>query len=371
MVDFEPDAGATLAARRLAEVRTRELVEHLPLALLLVSRRGEIDFVNRACERLLGYDRGTLVGRRVELLVPERSRHTHQLYVASFLRSPSVRGMGVGRDVVALHQDGHEIPVEIGLAPVQMPDGLTIVASLIDITARKEHEARLEQSNRDLERFAYVTSHDLQAPLRQVAGFARLLQEDLGDRLTGDSRENLEFLLDATSRMQRLIQALLSFSRVQSAEVSKEPVDLNEVFATVLSTLAGDVEQSGARFEVGELPTVSGNRDQLELVFQNLVANALKFRCSDRSPIVRVFATRASRSWRLAVSDNGIGFDPRYADEIFQMFRRLEDRERFPGTGVGLAIVRRIGEAHGGRVWAEGSRGEGATFILELPETAP
>jgi PAS domain S-box-containing protein len=351
-----------------SDVQPGELVEHLPLALLLVNSRGEIEFVNRSCEKLLGYGRGALVGQRIELLVPARSRPVHEAYVESFLRSPSVRGMGVGRDVVALHQDGHEIPVEIGLAPVSVPGGLAIVASLIDITARKEDERRLRQSNRDLERFAYVTSHDLQAPLRQVAGFAKLLQEDLANELTGESKENLEFLLEATNRMQRLIQALLAFSRVQSAEVQRASVDLGEVLATVLATLAADVEQTGSKIEAEDLPRVVGNRDQLEMVFQNLIANALKFRADGRPPIVRILARRVARSWRLEIADNGIGFEEKYAEEIFQMFRRLEDRLRFPGTGIGLALVRRIVEAHGGRIWAEASRGAGARFILELPD---
>lgn len=346
---------------------SRELVEHLPLALLLVDSRGEVQFLNRACGRLLGYAPEALVGERIEVLVPGPSRSRHEAYVESFLRSPSVRRMGVGRDVVALHRDGREIPVEIGLAPVQLPDGLSIVASLIDITARKEHEQRLQQSNRDLERFAYVTSHDLQAPLRQVAGFAKLLQEDLGDQLTGESRENLEFLLDATSRMQRLIQALLAFSRVQSAELQREPVDLNEVLRAVSSTLAADVAQARATIEADPLPTVLGNRIHLEMVFQNLLANALKFRVEDRPTHVRIGASRTGGSLRVEVSDNGIGFDEQYADEIFQMFRRLEDRARFAGTGIGLALVRRIVEAHGGRIWARSERGEGSTFVLELP----
>lgn len=350
------------------DVRPGELVEHLPLALVLVNSRGEIEFVNRACERLLGHSRGALVGQRIEVLVPTKSRSVHEAYVESFLRSPSVRGMGVGRDVVALHEDGREIPVEIGLAPVSVPDGHAIVASLIDITTRKDHEQRLQQSNRDLERFAYVTSHDLQAPLRQVAGFARLLQEDLGDELTGESRENLEFLLDATNRMQNLIQALLTFSRVQSAEVQRASVDLGGVLETVLATLSEDVREAGASIEADDLPQLDGNRDQLEMVFQNLIANALKFRAGDRPPVLRIRAARVARRWRLEFADNGIGFDEKYNEEIFQMFRRLEDRARFPGTGIGLALVRRIVESHGGRIWAEAKRGEGSRFILELPD---
>lgn len=357
--------------RRVADETSRRLVEHLPHALLIVTARGAVDFMNRAAESMLGYSRAELIEQPIELLIPPRLRGPHAALVSAFQAAPSQRRMGVGRDVVALRKDGSELPVEIGLTPIETPRGAMTVASIIDITTRKQHERAIERSNRDLERFAYVTSHDLQAPLRQVVSFARLLQENLGDGLSDESREDLAYLIDATKRMQQMIHTILDFSRLHTRSPARARVDLGEVFVEVRRALAHEIDDAGATFEVDALPTMTGDPAHFTMILQNLLANSLKFRRADVPLVIQLRMDDANGRTRLRFSDNGIGFPAEHAEEIFGMFRRLERREDYPGTGIGLAMVRRIVEEQGGRVWAESARGAGTTIVIDWPGTPP
>lgn len=228
--------------------------------------------------------------------------------------------------------------------------------------------AELKRSNRELEEFAYVASHDLQSPLRKVAGFAELLSESQAPKLDAEAREYIGYIVTGTRRMQRLIEDLLTYSRVGSRQLVAAKVDLNEVLAEVLSDLELTVKAAGARVEAGKLPVIQADRVQMGQLFQNLVSNALKFR-GDAAPVVRVGARRQGEGWLLHVADNGIGMEAQYLDQIFKMFRRLHVVGAYSGTGIGLAVVRRIVERHGGRVWAESRPGEGSTFWFTLKDT--
>jgi signal transduction histidine kinase len=252
-----------------------------------------------------------------------------------------------------------------------------IVNDLADAQAvnrRLDEQARdLERSNRDLEQFAYVASHDLQEPLRKVSSFCQLLQRRYGGQLDARADQYIEFAVDGAQRMQRLINDLLAFSRVGRTTEGFEVVDLAAVAKSAAAQLDGLREEAGGSFEVGELPEVRGDRALLQQLLVNLMGNGLKFHREGVPPVVRVDATRVGDTWEVVVSDNGIGIEPEYAEKVFVIFQRLHGRDRYPGTGIGLALAKKIVEFHGGRIGLDPPReGEpGARIRFTLPAIPP
>jgi light-regulated signal transduction histidine kinase (bacteriophytochrome) len=243
-----------------------------------------------------------------------------------------------------------------------------------DATERKRYEAELkargealERSNAELEQFAYVASHDLQEPLRMVASYTQLLQKRYAGKLDAQADKYIHFAVDGAQRMQTLINDLLALSRVGTQGKPFAPTDVGGMVRRVLRWLGRVLEESGGAVDVGPMPTVLADAGQLELVFQNLIANALKFRRPGVPPRVRVSAERAGGEWLFTVADNGIGFEQQFAEQIFVVFQRLHTRTEYPGTGVGLAICKKVVERHGGRIWAESVPNEGTTFYFTLP----
>jgi signal transduction histidine kinase len=254
----------------------------------------------------------------------------------------------------------------------------TLVAQLEQVeAARQEIEiarglleqqaAELTRSNRDLEQFAYVASHDLQEPLRKVASFCQMLERRYADELDDRGRQYISFAVDGAKRMQQLINDLLAFSRIgRTADVAE--VDLNKSLHAALTNLSAAIEGSGAEVSGADLPTVRGQAGLLTQLFQNLIGNALKFQGS-QAPRVRIDARRTAEGWELACSDNGLGIEPQYAERIFVLFQRLHGKEEYAGTGIGLALCKRIVEFHGGRIWLDTTAGStGATFRWTLPD---
>lgn len=233
----------------------------------------------------------------------------------------------------------------------------------------KRFTAQLETSNQELEQFAYVASHDLQEPLRVVAGYLQLLERRYKGRLDSDADEFIAFAVDAAKRMQNLINDLLAYSRIGRKIRPFEPTDINRVVAEAQRNVTLLVEETGAKIEVGPLPTVMADPAQLVLVFQNLIANGIKFH-SDQPPVIQINARERPDEWEFSVRDNGIGIDPQYSKRIFLIFQRLHTREEYPGTGIGLAICQKIVEYHDGKIWVESTVGEGTTFYFTLPKRA-
>ncbi len=231
----------------------------------------------------------------------------------------------------------------------------------------KEAMAQLNRSNKELEQFAYVASHDLQEPLRMVSSFVQLLGDRYRDQLDDKAQKYIHYAVDGAARMQILIQELLAFSRVSTRGLEFTEIDSLRILAEAEDNLRTAIEESGARISHDRLPIVSGDKAQLVQVFQNLLGNAIKF-CRDRSPVIHVGATRRGDSWQFAVRDNGIGIDKQYAEKIFVIFQRLHTREEYPGTGIGLALCRRIVERHGGTIWFESEEGSGSTFFFTLSD---
>ncbi|WP_229380172.1 ATP-binding protein [Haloterrigena salifodinae] len=226
---------------------------------------------------------------------------------------------------------------------------------------------RLEQSNERLERFAYAASHDLQEPLRMVSSYLQLIESRYADRLDDDGEEFIDFAVDGAERMREMIDGLLAYSRIETRGEPFEPVDLEAVIDDVLADLRLRIAESDAKIDVGDLPTVDGDRNQLHQLFQNLLTNALEY-SGDEPPRVEIAARRDGRQWIVSVSDEGIGIEPGEQERIFEVFERLHSRAEYDGTGIGLALCQRIVERHGGDIWVNSEPGEGSTFSAAFPD---
>ena len=239
------------------EARFRAMVESVPHGVVMVDGSGEIVFVNRQTERLFGYAREALLGQPIERIVPTRFRERHPEFRATYFADPQARAMGAGRDLFGRRKDGTEIPVEIGLNPIETDEGLFVLASVVDISARKRAEEELRRSNEELERFAYVASHDLQEPLRTVTSYVQLLARRYRDKLDADAAEFIEFAVQGAMRMQRLIEDLLAFSRVGTRAAALVPTDANAALDAALENLKAAAGEAGATLPIAPRPALS------------------------------------------------------------------------------------------------------------------
>lgn len=353
------------------------LLRHAAEAFVLVDEPGTIRFANDTAHRLFGWPPGELEGRSVEELVPAPLRAAHVDSRRGYHQNPAARPMGQRMELFACRRDGSRFPVRIGLSYVRADGETLVLAVVIDTSELKhaqesllEYTRALERSNRDLEQFASVASHDLQEPLRKIQAFGERLRELPGEPLGERGRDYLERMLAAAGRMSTLIEDLLTYSRVTTRAQPFGEVDLNETIRGVLSDLELKLEQSGGKVEVAPLPRIEADPTQMRQLLQNLLQNALKFTRPGVAPLVRVegeVVPGPPRALRLSVIDNGIGFEPRYQERIFNLFQRLHPRGAYQGSGIGLAICRKIADRHAGRIEAHGRPGEGATFTVHLP----
>ena len=273
------------------------------------------------------------------------------------------------------HKNGGAIDVSVSISPVSEGDvqeGAVVIARDIRERKRAEQELRktlkrLEQSNRELEDFAYVASHDLQEPLRKIQAFGDLLKTKHGAELHAQGRDYVERMQSAAKRMQVLINDLLSFSRVTTKAQPFVPVDLGQIARDVAHDLELRAHEAGGEVIIGALPTIDADPLQMRQLLQNLASNALKFHRPGVPPRVEIGGAAANGRAQITVRDNGIGFDEKYAERIFTMFERLHGRGKYEGTGIGLAICRKIAERHGGEITATSRPGEGSTFVVTLP----
>jgi PAS domain S-box-containing protein len=365
-----------LSESKESGAKYRGLLEAAPDAMVVVNKDGEIVLLNLQAERQFGYHRDELVGQKVTNIIPEGFA---ERLIADALRSEEdalAQHMGTGIELTGQRKNGSQFPIEIMLSPLKSAEGTLVTAAIRDISVRKQSEehllktiGELKRSNDELEQFASVASHDLQEPLRMVASYTQLLAKRYKGRLDSDADEFIAHAVDGSNRMQGLIRDLLAYSRAGTNGKVLHAISSENALNEALTNLRATIGETSAVVTHDALPAITTDGTQLSQVFQNLVGNAIKYR-SVESPRVHVSAAKnGGKEWIFSVRDNGLGIAPQYFERIFVLFQRLHGQNEFEGSGIGLAICKKVLERLGGRIWVESQPQKGSTFYFALPET--
>ncbi|EDL60840.1 ATP-binding protein [Gimesia maris] len=357
------------------------LIEESPVAMIMINQEREIIIANPATSNFFGYTKEELLGEKIEKLLPQRYRPQHPQQVASFFKDGKSRHLDVGRDLIGLHGDGHEFPVEIFINYVQTTrSGPAVICSVVDISKWKNAEAEnrrqseelkrsnlaLESINSELEQFAYIASHDLQEPLRKVASCCQMLKDDYEDKLDDDGRMWIGYAIEGAVRMRQLVNDLLEFSRIGTLGYDPQPTDAHQACQEALYNLSDSIEQNKAQIICRPLPVVLADKQRLIQLFQNLIGNGIKY-CREELTVIEIGAEPDGSQWKFYIKDNGIGIAPEFHERIFQIFQRLHLKNEYSGTGIGLAICKKVVDKSGGKIWLESQVGKGTTFYFTLP----
>ena len=361
----------TEQALRGSEERFRALTESANEAIVTVDQRGIVVHCNPSTERIFGYACEELIGSPIDRLLAGRPSNGRGGFQALLGEGDHLMGHTI--EITGRTKDGREIPIEISLAAWETEEGSFLTGILRDITARKAAEAALAEkmeelahSNAELALFTYIASHDLREPLRTVGSNLQLLERQLDPAPESDAGKQFSFAMGGVRRMQALIDDLLVYTRVGTEGKPFERVDASEAVREAMTALSAAIEESGAEIAIGQLPHVVADRFQFVQLFQNLLSNAIKFH-RHRPPRVDIEARADESDWIFTIRDRGIGVDPKYADQVFAIFQRLHSGSEYPGTGIGLAVCRKIVERHGGRIWVEPAAEGGSAFRFTIP----
>ncbi len=338
-------------------------------AIMVTDLDGTIRYWNSGAEEVYGYSAAQALGKNCFILLKTEFNTSREEVENTLIAKGRWEG-----ELTNLRCDGQKIVIASRQALKRDNQGnaLAVLAIDSDVTEHKRAEQRrialseMERSNVDLQQFAFIASHDLQEPLRTVAGCLQILEKKYEGKLDSDADELIRLAVDGAIRMRNLINAILSLSQINNNSLIFQPIDLSDALRQALQNLAGHIKEIDAQITYKDLPVLSGNHSQLVQLFQNLIANALKF-CKDKKPEIVIESRQEQDRWVISVRDNGIGLEQQYAERIFQPFRRLHSPDKYPGTGMGLAICRRIIERHNGKIWVESEIGKGATFYFSLP----
>jgi PAS domain S-box-containing protein len=361
-----PTRTSPIAAPELADLYRMQVREIRGYAMFMIDPTGILITWNAGVENLIGYSEQEWVGQHASIIFTpaERAEEVWESEMKMAMESGSATDIRWHR-----HKDGSEFFANGFMNAIRNERGELVGYSKIlsDETPRKQLQDSLTESNSALEQFAYIASHDLQEPLRTIRAYSQLLTRKYQGKLDTEADRMLDFLTSASARMSTLVQDLLSYARLTTEESPPASIALDEDLEAALSQLDQAVRESGASITHDPMPTLPVDRSQMVRLFQNLLGNAIKYRKPDEAPRVHVSAEQKGAEWIICVEDNGIGFDPKYASVIFEPFKRLHAEGEYPGTGVGLAICRRIVQAQRGRIWAESRPGVGTKFCYTLP----
>jgi PAS domain S-box-containing protein len=392
------------AEKHLAQMedRYRGLLEAAPDAMVVVNQAGEIVLLNVQADKQFGYSRDELVGQKVKNIIPDGFA---ERLIADGTRSAEealAQQIGTGIELSGRRKDGSKFPIEIMLSPLQSSEGTLVTAAIRNISARKKSEEDnaalenqatslqtahdemerrvdertkelaianqvLEESNLELKQFAYIASHDLQSPLRSISGFVQLLQLEYEGKLNEQADDWIRRTVQSIGQMQTLIRDLLCYSRVEARSRPFVRIPFLDVVVDAITLLESSIHDSAGKVTWGPLPDVIGDRSQLVQLIQNLIGNGLTYH-GNKPPRIHISAERGAEEWIFSVHDDGIGIDPKYYEQIFEIFKRLHDQKDYPGTGIGLAVCRRVVSRHGGKIWAKSEPGNGSTFYFTIPE---
>ena len=337
-------------------IRLSAIIEHARSGLITIDEDELIESFNPACERIFGYTAEEAIGRNIRQFIPEP------------YGDDGDQNHGFARKAEGRTKSGEIVLLELAFSEITIAGGRLLSGIVHDITEQDKAETEILNKNLELERFAYIASHDLQEPLRMVSSFTALLQEEYGDRLDDQARQYMDWTVQSSRRMQNLVADLLEYSLASSDEGGFSDFDSGEQIAAVVENLGDAMKVSGAKIKVGDMPVIYANPLRFGRLLQNLVGNAIKYRANDRIPEIEIKVQEGDREWVFSVCDNGLGIRPEYFEQIFVIFKRLHNKEEYSGTGIGLSICQKIVENFGGRIWVESEPGRGSQFFFSVPK---
>ncbi|MFZ1548530.1 MAG: PAS domain S-box protein [Candidatus Nitrotoga sp.] len=361
-------------ALRESEARMQAIFDTAVDGIVTIDEHGIIEHFNPAAERMFGYTESEVIDKNVSMLMPSPYHEAHDGYLAHYLQTGEKRVIDIGREVVGLRKDGTSFPLDLAVSEMRLGEHRLFTGTVRDISERKRAEEQwgrllheLESANEELKSFGYVVSHDLKAPLRAIGSLADWLSTDYADKFDDEGKEHMRLLISRVHRMDGLIDGILQYSRVGRVNEVTVAVDLNRLVREVIDLLAPPANIAVSVED--SLPTVMAEPIRIQQVFQNLLSNAIKYMDKPEGEI-RIACDAEGRQWKFTIADNGPGIDQRNFEKIFQLFQTLAPRDRVEGTGVGLALVKKIVEMYGGHIWLESTVGRGSTFFFTLPRTS-
>ncbi len=357
------------------EEKIKQLIQNAPDAIIVINEQSQINIWNPKAEEIFGWKAEEVLGLTLgETIIPIQYREGHERGMQRFLTTGEPHILNKTIEITALKKDGTEFYISLTISKADLPQGILFVSFVRDITEHRrqqqeleEKRMQLERSNLELEQYAWVTSHDLKEPLRKIMTFSNMLLSSPENKFNEEAEKKINKINDAAARMDKLIEAILLYSNISNTQQQFIKTDLNVILKEVLSDLEIRIANYQAKINAEPLPVIKGIPFQLRQLFQNLISNAIKYSKPNVIPVIDIGCKKSAHSFIISIKDNGIGFDKNYSEKIFQVFQRLVPRHKYEGTGIGLALCKKIVENHGGTISATSKENEGACFQIVLP----
>lgn len=351
-----------------SQAKLEAIVDNTVDGLITIDELGHIETFNKSCQRIFGYKSDEVVGQNVKVLMPEPYHKEHDGYLKHYKSTGEKKIIGIGREVRGKRKNGTIFPLDLSISEVNI-EGRKIYSGIVrDISDRKKAEDEIIRSNEELERFAYIASHDLQEPLRLITNFTNLLFDEYQDSFDDQAAQYMNFIMDASRRMQDLVGDLLEYSRIGHEDAGFSEFDSKVFTELALNNLRESITETNAEISIGNLPVIYAKPIRFTRLIQNLVVNAIKYRKKEIAPKIEINVKETKDAWLYSVSDNGIGIKNEYLEQIFIIFKRLHGKSEYQGTGIGLAVCKKIVESFEGKIWAESEFGKGSVFYFTVPK---